>query len=209
MKYLLFIFILLNLAACAVNTKKYEEFRKSKPKSILVLPPINNTKNVIATYGVLSTISKPIVDMGYYVFPVAVIDQMLKENGLHGPNEMHQASLKKIYDIIAPDTVLYIVIDEYGPTYNIFSSATIVSYKAQLVDTKTGVKIWEGETSASDGGGTISSNLALEMVVSVVSQIVDTLIDNSYKVARIANKQLYSDYMNGLLKGSRHEQPDF
>jgi hypothetical protein len=40
-------------------------------------------------YIYLSTLTKPLAEKGYYVLPVAVIDQFLKENGLPTPAEMN------------------------------------------------------------------------------------------------------------------------
>ena len=57
-------------------------FIASSPRSILVIPPNNKTVEVNAPYTFLAAISKPIAEKGYYVFPVAVIDTFLKENGL-------------------------------------------------------------------------------------------------------------------------------
>jgi hypothetical protein len=52
------------------------------PRSILMLPPLNESTAVEATWGYLSTVTQPLAERGFYVFPVAVIDQFLKENGL-------------------------------------------------------------------------------------------------------------------------------
>jgi hypothetical protein len=46
--------------------------------------------------GYLSTLTKPLAEKGYYVLPVAVIDQFLKENGLPTPAEMNGIPLEKI-----------------------------------------------------------------------------------------------------------------
>ena len=74
--------LLLVVVGCA-NTKPvdYTAFREHRPKSILVLPPLNQSTVVEGTYGYLSTVSRPLAEMGYYVFPVAEVDEFLKETG--------------------------------------------------------------------------------------------------------------------------------
>ena len=73
--------VLLALALGGCVTAKpydYTAFRQNPPRSILILPPINQSTAIEATYGYLSTVTRPVAERGYYVFPVAVVDQLLK-----------------------------------------------------------------------------------------------------------------------------------
>ena len=67
---------------CASKPYDYTNFRKHYPKSILVLPPLNKSTDLKGTYSCLSSVTRPIAEMGYYVFPVVVVDEFLKENGM-------------------------------------------------------------------------------------------------------------------------------
>ena len=87
----LFIFWILLVQGCATATVKpfdYSAYLAHMPRSILVLPPTNESTEVMAPYIYLSTVTRPLAEQGYYVFPVAVIDSMMKENGLSSPEEM-------------------------------------------------------------------------------------------------------------------------
>jgi hypothetical protein len=79
-----------------VEPYDYTAFKKSKPRSIVIIPPNNNSIEVNAPYIYLSTLTRPLAEKGYYVLPVAVIDRFLKENGLPTPAEMNNISLDKI-----------------------------------------------------------------------------------------------------------------
>lgn len=46
----------------------YSAFKQSKPKSILVLLPQNETPEVMASYGFMSQVTLPLAESGYYVF---------------------------------------------------------------------------------------------------------------------------------------------
>lgn len=72
------------LSACAQPVKRpdYAAFKQSRPRSILVLPPVNDTTDVGATYGMLSQMTLPLAEAGYYVVPVAVMDETFRQNGL-------------------------------------------------------------------------------------------------------------------------------
>ncbi|MGV2470107.1 hypothetical protein FO520_23155, partial [Bacillus subtilis] len=57
-------------------------FKQSKPKSILVLLPQNSTPEVQASHGLLAQTTLPLAEAGYYVFPVAVVEETFKQNGM-------------------------------------------------------------------------------------------------------------------------------
>lgn len=63
-------------AGCATQQKPcdYTAFKESRPKIILVLPPLNNSPEVAATYGMLSQLTYPLAESGHYVLPVALVD---------------------------------------------------------------------------------------------------------------------------------------
>lgn len=185
---------------CATKPYDYTNFRKHYPKSILVLPPLNKSTDLKGTYSCLSSVTMPIAEMGYYVFPVVVVDEFLKENGMPGPGEMHQVSLKKISEIINPDAVMYIQIENYGTKYQVVQSNSHVSLTAKLVDTKTGTLLWSGAETVYKGSDS-SGGLGGMLASALVSQIVESSTDYSHNLCRQANIGLFSNAQNGLLKG--------
>ena len=201
----LVIFIVL-LTGCATSKGyDYSALKQSKPRSILVLPPLNNSPDIRATYSFLSTVTSPLAEAGYYVFPVALVDQTFKENGLPNPGEMHQAPLGKMAEIFGADAALFITVDQYGSTYQVVNSSVIVTAKARLLDTHTGQLLWEGAASASSTEGQNNSGSLLVLLVSaLVKQIVGSIGDQGYPIARITSARLLSAHQGGgLLHGPR------
>ena len=189
------------MSGCAQQqTYDYTAFNQSKPTSILVIPPKNDTVEVNAPYIFLSTISAPLADKGYYVFPVAVIDQMLKENGLSSPAEMHEIPLEKLNEHIAPDAVLYVNITDWGQKYKVVTSTTVVKATMELIDAKTGERIWHGTASAQrssgDGGG-----LAGMIINAVVDQVVGNIVDYTPELSTYANQLVINNRSTGLPSG--------
>jgi hypothetical protein len=81
------------LSACASQPPAkldYTAYKASKPRSILVLPPLNNSPDVNASYSVLSLLTYPLAESGYYVLPVALVDSTFKQNGLTVAGDIHQ-----------------------------------------------------------------------------------------------------------------------
>ncbi|NJO37423.1 MAG: DUF799 family lipoprotein [Rhizobiales bacterium] len=163
------------IASCApADPKDYSQFREHMPASILVLPPTNQSVEVNAGYSVMSSITTPLAAAGYYVFPIAVADTYFKENGLPSPADMHGVPLDKISEVFGADAVLYLDVKNYGQDYKVVFSDTEVDVDAKLVDTATGLTLWEGRAhgrkSSSDGNTPLV--VALLVVVSVVAMVV-------------------------------------
>jgi hypothetical protein len=201
------IFCLLPVAAlilatgCVVKPYDYTAFNESKPKSILVIPPVNNSVEVNAPYIYLSTITKPLAEKGYYVFPVAVIDNFLKENGLPTPAEMNTIPLDKIREHFGADAVLYVTIEDWGQKYNVLSSQAVVKAHLSLVDTKSGKQIWDAHANAvqaqqDNGGGLIGA-----LIGAIVGQIAGSLSDTTPALSRNANNLAINSEKRGLLHG--------
>lgn len=194
------------VAGCATPPPPdYTNFRAHRPRSILVLPPINQSTAVEATYGYLSTVTFPLAEMGYYVFPVAVVDQFLKENGMPTAGEMHQIPLNKVHEIIGADAVLYTTLVQYGSKYQVLNSKTEVNVKGKLVDTRTGITLWEGVGVAQQSSGG-SGNLIADLVAAAVTQAVNSSMDSAHDVSRTANANLLQLKGRGILYGPYHPE---
>lgn len=195
---------LLGGSCVAPQKTDYGAYREHIPSSVLVLPPLNESMLVDAPYGYLSTISQPLAEAGYYVFPVAVVDAFMKENGLPTPGEMHQVPLDKIAEVFGADAVLYVTIEDYGQKYQVLSSTTIVRARAEMVDVATGHTLWQGkaqvaQSSADSGGGIIGM-----LVTAAVAQMIESAGDSAHTLAAQANSQMISNPHSGLLLGPYH-----
>lgn len=193
--------MLLNVG-CAMQTPyDYSALKQYPPRSILVLPPVNNTVEVNAPYTFLSTISKPLAEKGYYVFPVSVIDHLMKENGLHTPEDMNGVSLQKIDEIIGADAVLYVTIEEWGQKYQVITSRTVVNAKLKLVDVKTGELLWDATAYAEQSSGDGGAGIAGALVGAVIQQIAGSVVDLTPGLARNANNASINNKSRGLTSG--------
>ncbi len=191
------------LAACQTQHPSYDysAFERSPPRSILVMPPINKSTDLNATYGVLSTATYPLAERGYYVFPVAVVDEMFRQNGLPTAGEMHQVSLDKIREIFGADAVLYPTIEEYGTKYHVISSDTVVNVSARLVDTRSGTLLWEGKGELRQGSGSGGGGALGALVNAALSQVMNSSRDAAHPVARLVNVQMVGAEGRGLPYG--------
>jgi len=196
------------LFGCATKAPSYDytAFKAAKPRSIVVLPPLNNSPEVNAANSVYAQVTYPLAEAGYYVLPVAVVAETFKQNGLTGAADIQAVDPKKLQEIFGADAGLYMTISMYGSTYNVINSVSVVAVDAKLVDLKTGTLLWAGSASASDneGGNNSGGGLIGALITAAVKQIINTTTDASHPVAGVANARLLSaGYNNGLLYGPR------
>lgn len=209
MKKLIFIGVLILLASGCQSTVQpydYTAFRSANPGSILVVPPINNSVEVNAPYGMLAQVITPIAEAGYYVYPVAVVQQTFIANGMTVPQDIHNIAPMRLHEIYGADAGLFITINDYGTSYVVIGSDTTVSASARLVDLRTGVLLWQGaaRASSSESRDSNSTDLLHILVSAALTQIVDTLTDRGFDIAGVtAWRMLSVNKSNGLLAGPR------
>jgi len=194
-----FLAFMITFTGCATKPYDYTNFRAHPPRSILVLPPINESTDTRATYGYLSTVTRPLAEMGYYVYPVAVVDQFMKENGLPTAGEMQQVPLNKLRDVFGADAVLYVTIKQYGSKYRVITSTTIVTAEGKLVDTQTGLTLWEGTANVEQSSS--SGNAIADLIVAAVDQVINSSTDQAHDMSSQVNIQLFMTKDHGLLYG--------
>ncbi|MCW9697924.1 MULTISPECIES: DUF799 domain-containing protein [unclassified Avibacterium] len=158
-----------------------------------------------ATWGMLTATTYPLSEAGYYVFPVAVVNETFKQNGLTNAADIHNIKLDKLHSIFNNDAVLYITVKDYGTRYQLIQSVTTVEATAKLVDAKNGKELWYGTAIASDAGQKNNNGgLIGALVGAIVDQVAGTLLDKGYDIAQLAGAQLLSPTKpNGILYGPR------
>ena len=174
--------VLLVLAGCA-KPYDYTNFRQHRPRSILVMPPQNESQTVNAAWSYQSTVTRPLAERGYYVFPVAVVDRLMKEDGV-SPN--------KAAEILGADAILYVTLEQYGTKQQVLNAATLVKLRGQLVDARSGVLLWERRFAIQH-----NSNLGS-------GGILGNSTEAAHNLAGPANVRFFGDRDLGLLYGPYH-----
>ncbi|AFT80067.1 hypothetical protein AMBLS11_17510 [Alteromonas macleodii str. 'Black Sea 11'] len=200
--------LITSLSACVSMppAHDYTAFKAANPASVIILPPLNNTPEVIAPYSVMTQLATPIAESGFYVFPVAMVNQTFNNNGLTQAADIQAVPTNKLKEIFGADTALYVTIDDYGTSYVVISSETRVTVTASLVDLETGNMLWTGAATASSAEqqNANSGGLVGMLVQAAVNQIFETVTDRGFDIAAITSARLLSaESYNGLLYGPR------
>lgn len=200
--------VLAALTACATPPKPYDytALLQAKPASLLVLPPVNDSPDVAATYSVYSQVTLPLAESGYYVLPVSLVDETLRSNGVSNAAEAQSIDPAKLRQIFGADAALYMDIKRYGSVYQVLSADATVEVHARLVDLRSGQPLWDGKAVAStaEQNNNNQGGLIGLLVKALIDQIANNLSERSHSVAGIANGRLLSSgTVNGLLPGPR------
>ena len=206
LKYSAALLALVLLGGCATpKTVDYSAFKQSRPKSILVLPPINESPEVQASYSLVSQVTHPLAEAGYYVLPIALVDETFRQNGLTTATDIQAVVPSKLHEIFGADAALYITVTEYGTSYKLIMSDTAVMASAKLVDLKTGTTLWTGVARASsEEGNNNGGGLVGMLITAAVKQVINSSTDAAHPIAGLTSVRLLSaGQRTGILYGPR------
>jgi hypothetical protein len=194
------------LTGCATTAKwDYTSFFENHPRSILVVPASNTTTAVDAPEIWSTTVTMPLAERGYYVFPVYLTADLLRDLGLTNEALLEQLAPSRFKEIFGADAVLFVTIRDWSTKYIVLASNVTVRISYKLVDTRAGLVLWRGEQNviqqSGGGGGGIAG-----LIAAAVSALVTTAVD--YRpLARQANTIVVGAEKRGLPVGPYH--PDY
>lgn len=193
-KLVFLIGIIIFASGCASAPKKdYTKFNSANLHSILIVPVVNRSVNVDAPNYFLSTISIPVAEHGYYVFPVHMVKRILEDDGLSDADLVHSSSTEKLASLFGADAVLYIDIKRWDAKYILLSTTVTVELKYTIRDGKTGDVLWEDvrpvqySSSSNSGGGSLAG-----LLVMAVNAAIEKAAPNYMPLAKQANAMAFT-----------------
>lgn len=134
-------------SACVtpVEPLDYSRLLSEAPRSIVVVPVLNNSNEVEAGEIFLATITLPVAERGYYVFPVNLTRELLTEAGLSDAGLVHEANAVSIGRLFGADAVLYVQINQWEAKYAVFTTTVNVEMKYELKSASTGEVLWASD----------------------------------------------------------------
>lgn len=190
-------------AACATPPRKdFSVFLAASPRSILVVPVLNNTVDVTAADAFLSTIPVPVAERGYYVFPVNLVKRVLEDDGLSDAGLVHAADPVRLAALFGADAVLYVTIQRWDARYMILSTSVTVQFTYAIKDGRDGQTLWSEARTAeyhSDSGG--GGGGAGGLIVAIVAAAITKAAPSYVPLAQQANAQALGPYGAGFPVG--------
>jgi hypothetical protein len=183
--------ILAVLSGCATKQperKDYSAFRGADPRSVMVVPVVSKTVDVDAPDYFLSTISQPIAERGYYVFPVNLIKRVMEDDGMADADLVHGSDPRRLAGLFGADSVLYVVIERWDSQYAVFSTVTTVELSYSLKSGTTGEVLWtHKEKMAYDPAAQQSQAGLAGLIAKAVVAAIEKAKPNYIPLARTVN----------------------
>lgn len=198
--------VFLALTGCATAPKNdYTLFRQMNPKSVLIIPAINRSVEVNAPDYYLSTISRPVAERGYYVFPVHLVKRLLEDDGLADADMVHRADPKRLAEMFGADAILYVIIERWDARYAVFSTTVTVEFTYILKSGETGDEIWRTtQRMQCTPQHKKSGNVLADLITMTVSAAVAKALPNYIPLTQQANATAVAKSTEGLPVGPYH-----
>ena len=183
------------LTNCAPKAKliskgdAYPDCYKEVPQSILVLPPINESTAADAKDYYSTTIMDPLAFAGYYVFPIEVVTEILKKDGLADTEMLMNAPPQKFKEYFGADAVLYVKILKWDTVYIVLAGNVTVAINCELKSTTTGKTLWRynGSLTVDTTGQSHSQQGIAGLIATLIETAVKTAAQDYVPIARRVN----------------------
>lgn len=189
------------LASCGTpkNTRLglWEKMYQEQPRSILIMPPINNTEHVAAKEYFYSSIAAPLAERGYYVFSPYLTLELLQQESAADAEPFLEGSLAPFRRVLDADAALFTIIKRWDR--NVVSSTIRVEVEYILRSTKTDAVLLRRnadiivDTSVSTGYGILSS-IANAIATATTSKIIGARRANGFMLRDIPSGKYAPDY---------------
>jgi hypothetical protein len=187
--------------------KMYEE----QPRSLLILPPMNDSTDAQAKDYYMTTTEMPFALMGYYVFPTEMVGDIMKQEGVYDTEMLYGMALDKYYEYFGADAVLFTRIKRWDTSYAVIASSLTVSIQAKIVSTKTSQELWKytGTVVVDLSGGSSSGGGLSGLIAKAVLTAVMTATADYVRYAKIANNRIVATLPAGPYSPYYMKDQDF
>lgn len=186
----------------ATKIERYPDIYEEKPVSILVMPPINRSINVTAKELLYNTITVPLTQRGYYVFPTLLTLDILKEESAYDSEMFIENPLDKVGEFFGADAVLFIVIHDWSRS----NLAAHIKVELQYIikSTKSNKVLFDrtGEFTYSPSSDGDSGDGVVGAMVGILADALSTAMTKEVEVARRCNEVLLRDLPAGKYSSS-------
>jgi len=176
----------------------YPHLYNDKPKSILIMPPINETNQVEAKDSFFATLMVPLAEQGYYVFSPFLAKELMQQESAADAELFFQADLYPFAEVFGADASLFTIIHRWEKKALVGDILIDVEYI--LRSTHTGETLLSrgragvlALSTPPKGGGGLAGMLATLFV-----DMVRTALTDKALAASCANKECVSDMPVGI-----------
>jgi hypothetical protein len=180
------------LTGCAIQQAKTDltAFNAAKPRSILVVPAVNKSLDVDAPNYLLTTLTVPLAEKGYYVFPVHTAKTVLEQEGFFDGDQVQKQPPEVLAKLFGADAVLFVTINRWDAQYAVFATTVTVDFDYRLVY-KDGTEIWKANKKMQYSPQQQNTgNPLANLIAAAVTAALERAKPNYLPLAQTANLQV-------------------
>lgn len=147
-------------------------FEKNKPRTVAVLPFVNNTANQEGSEAVRRGFYNHFSSLPYKEMKTYIVDDRLSRAGLTDPKIIAQKTPQELGKMLDVDAVIYGDISNFDKLFLAVYSQVSVGAELRMYETRTGHFLWSGKHVARIHEGGISTT-----PVGVIATIIFTSIN--------------------------------
>lgn len=176
------------------RASQYSKMYEDKPIVFLVMPPINNTTNVEAKEYLFTSISRPIIEKGYYVISPMLSMEIMKAESAYDAELFVDGDQSVFHRYFGADAVVYTEINTWAKQG--FGIKTDLHYIIKstltneiLFDRSCNLYL---DLSIQNSGGSV-----LGALFSIAASAINTAVTEHIRAARMANYYIMRDIPRG------------
>jgi hypothetical protein len=191
------------LTGCATQQAKPDlsAFNAAKPRSILVVPAANKSLDVDAPNYLLTTLTVPLAEKGYYVFPVHTAKTVLEQEGYYDGDQVQKQPPETLAQLFGADAVLFVTINRWDAQYAVFATTVTVDFDYRLVY-KDGTEIWKANKKMQYSPQQQNTgNPLANLIAAAVTAALERAKPNYLPLAQMANVQVLAGEPTAIPNG--------
>lgn len=198
-RILYFIILCCMTASCGMistvtRESQYAKMYEEKPITLLVMPPINNSTNVEAKDLLYTSISRPLVEAGYYVISPLLAMDVLKAESAYDSELFFDAPLTTFQNYFGADAVVFSIIDTWAKKGTGIETKIRYVIKSAYTNEILFDRSCDLYLDLSIDSG---ANGLLGALVDLAASAINTAATDHIKAARKANYYILSDIPRG------------
>lgn len=202
-KLVIFLFTVV-LTGCVTAPVKNDlsAFKAAAPRSILVVPAVNKSLDVDAPNYLLSTLTIPLAEKGFYVYPVNTAKFLLEQEGFYEGEQIHNQPPEMLANLFGADAILYVTINRWDAKYAIIATTVTVEFDYRMVY-KDGTEIWKAKQAMaySPQSNNSTGNPIADLIVLAVNAAITRAAPNYLPLTQQANQQVFVLGPNAIPNG--------
>lgn len=187
--------VLSSCSSSVTRLQQYGAMYEQQPKSIVVMPPINQTNFAEAKDFFYTTMALPLIEKGYYVFSPYLTMEMFKTEGAYDSEMFIDGSLDQFKNVLNCDAVMFTKINKWEKKAVGGKIKVDVEYILKSATTGETLYTSSGEikldTSINAGGG------AFGALVSLAATAINTAATEKVVAGRACNQYVLQDLPEG------------